>query len=113
MQLLPVLAVLAVLAVADAQKPYKPPTYQMNMSTIIMPCNYSGFTDPKTTIGWAIIDFDWSNGKQIWAKNHPMNDEELLQQQVGLPCREGCAVGASPPLAVEAQPSVRSIGAGW
>jgi hypothetical protein len=83
------LVVFAVLAVAHAQKPNKPPTYQMNMSTIIMPCNYSGFTDPKTTVGWAIIDFDWSNGKQIWARNHPMNDEELLQQQVGVPCRAG------------------------
>ena len=26
----------------------------------------------------------WSNAKQIWAKNRPMNDEELLQQQVVL-----------------------------
>lgn len=49
-----------------------------------MPCNYSGFTDPETTRGWAIIDFDWSNAKQIWAKHQPMDDEELLQQQVVL-----------------------------
>lgn len=27
-------------------------------------------------------DFDWSNSKQIWAKNKPMNDEEMLFQQV-------------------------------
>ena len=26
----------------------------------------------------------WSNAKEIWAKNRPMNDEELLQQQVVL-----------------------------
>jgi hypothetical protein len=30
----------------------------------------------------SIIDFDWSNAKAIWAKNRPMNDEELLQEQV-------------------------------
>jgi hypothetical protein len=47
-----------------------------------MPCNNSGFTDPATTTGWAVIDFDWSNAKALWAVNHPMNDEELLQQQV-------------------------------
>jgi hypothetical protein len=35
----------------------------MNESTIIMPCNNSGYMDPKRTIGWSIIDFDWSNGK--------------------------------------------------
>ena len=34
-------------------------TYQMNRSTIIMPCNNTGFTDPKTTLGWSIVDFDW------------------------------------------------------
>ena len=57
-------------------------TYQMNQSTIIMPCNNSGYTDPQTTVGWSIIDFDWSNGKAIWTKNRPMNDEEVLQKQV-------------------------------
>lgn len=62
--------------------PSSTPTYQMNTSTIIMPCNNSGFTDPQTTKGWGIIDFDWSNGKSIWVKNRPMNDEEVLQQQV-------------------------------
>jgi len=54
----------------------------MNQSTIIMPCNKSGFTDPASTLGWGIIDFDWSNSKEIWAKNKPMNDEEMLFEQV-------------------------------
>lgn len=27
-------------------------------------------------------DFDWSNNKETWAKSKPMNDEELLFQQV-------------------------------
>ncbi len=29
-----------------------------------------------------MIDFDWSNGKAIWAKQQPMMDEELLFEQV-------------------------------
>ena len=47
-----------------------------------MPCNNSGFTDPTSTAGWSVVDFDWSNAKAIWAKSKPMNDEELLFQQV-------------------------------
>eukprot|EP01044_Picomonas_judraskeda_P047790 COSAG03_NODE_27341_length_253_cov_2.012987_1_plen_52_part_10 len=30
--------------------PY-PVTWQMNQSTIIMPCNESGLTDPQSTVG--------------------------------------------------------------
>jgi hypothetical protein len=54
----------------------------MNLSTIIMPCNNSGFTDPDTTKGWGLIDFDWSNAKALWAKAKPMNCAELLLEQV-------------------------------
>lgn len=59
----------------------------MNASTIIMPCNNTGFTDPKSTLGWGIVDFDWSNAKGTgtadgWAKHQPMDDEELLFKQV-------------------------------
>jgi hypothetical protein len=38
-------------------------TWMMNKSTIIMPCNDTGFTNPQTTLGWGIVDFDWSNAK--------------------------------------------------
>lgn len=64
--------------------PNKPPRYQMNQSTIIMPCNNSGYMDPQRTVGWSIIDFDWSNGKAIWTKHRPMDDEVILQNQVKL-----------------------------
>ena len=37
-------------------------TWQMNLSTIIMPCNNTGFTDPRTTQGWSIVDFDCTCG---------------------------------------------------
>ena len=61
-------------------------TWLMNESTIIMPCNDTGFTDPNSTLGWSIVDFDWSNAKGTgaadgWAKHHPMDDEELLLKQ--------------------------------
>ena len=65
-----------------AQLPNYPPSYQMNKSTIIMPCNYTGFTDPATIKGWAIIDFDWSNARAIWATGHPMDCAERLVEQV-------------------------------
>ena len=62
-------------------------TFQMNLSTIIMPCNYTGYTDPDSTKGWGVVDFDWSNAKGTgtfdgWAKHKPMDDEEMLFQQV-------------------------------
>ena len=59
------------------------PTYQMNSSTFIMPCNYSGWTDPATVKGWGIVDFDWSNAKAYWAQDKPMLCEErmLIQAQ--------------------------------
>jgi len=47
-----------------------------------MPCNNSGYTDPTTTAGWGIIDFDWSNAKSFWAKAKPMDCAELLLKQV-------------------------------
>ena len=45
------------------------------------------YTDPETTKGWGIVDFDWSNGKGTgtadgWAKHQPMDDEEMLFKQV-------------------------------
>ena len=63
------------------------PTYQMNLSTLIMPCNNTGRTDPASTKGWAYVDFDWSNWKGTgaadgWAKHKPMDCEELMVEQV-------------------------------
>ena len=68
------------------RSPYKQ-TWLMNLSTIIMPCNDTGFTDPNSTLGWGIVDFDWSNAKGTgtadgWVKHKPMDDEELLFKQV-------------------------------
>jgi hypothetical protein len=64
--------------------PSWPATYVMNQSTIIMPCNFSGYTDPQSVAGWGIVDFDWSNSKELWAKDKPMLCEErmLIQAQM-------------------------------
>lgn len=75
-------AAATLVASAVGQLPQRNVTWVLNQSTIIMPCNNSGFTDPKSTIGWSIIDFDWSNAKALWVNTQPMTDEEYLQQQV-------------------------------
>ena len=71
------------------------PTYQMNRSSIIMTCNYTGPTEPKSIHGWSFVDFDWSNWKgrgaaDGWAKHQPMDCEELMVKQVEM------TVAASP-----------------
>jgi hypothetical protein len=65
-----------------SQIPARKATWVLNESTIIMPCNNSGYTDPKRTVGWSIIDFDWSNAKALWVKSRPMDDEEKLMKQI-------------------------------
>lgn len=62
---------------------------------MIMPCNGTGSTDPQSTKGWSIVDFDWSNWKGIgsadgWAKHKPMDCEELMVKQTEM------TVAASP-----------------
>lgn len=59
------------------------PTYQMNRSLLIMPCNTSGPLDPSNVLpgGFGIVDIDQGNMEGLWAKAHPMNIEELLLQQ--------------------------------
>lgn len=32
-------------------------------------------------IRYGLVVYDWSNAKDIWANQHPMNDEELLTKQ--------------------------------
>lgn len=74
-------------SVCPGTLPTAKPEWLLNKSTIIMPCNNTGYTDPQTTLGWGIIDFDWSNAKgtgpaEGWAKHKPMDDEEMLFKQV-------------------------------
>ena len=56
--MLRLIAAAATAALAASQVPTWPQTWQLNKSTILMTCNYSGYVDPSTTVGWAIVDFD-------------------------------------------------------
>ena len=44
-----------------------PVTWQMNQSTIIMPCNTSGYYRPDVAAQYGLVDIDWSNEKNDWA----------------------------------------------
>jgi hypothetical protein len=63
-----------VLHFARKSHPYPTPVQPLHLN--------SGFTDPNTTRGWGIVDFDWSNSKQKWVTHTPMDDEEMLFEQV-------------------------------
>eukprot|EP01052_Picozoa_sp_SAG31_P039178 SAG31_NODE_5379_length_2575_cov_5.130856_4_plen_134_part_00 len=66
------------------QLPPWPPTYQMNLSTIIQPCNDSGPFDPAFGARFGVADYDWSNQKQLWVNTKPMDCERLLVAQAEL-----------------------------
>lgn len=54
----------------------------MSLSTIIMPCNTSGSLEPTDFFAkFGVVDVDWSNEKELWAKAHPMDCEERLVAQ--------------------------------
>lgn len=59
-----------------------PHTYAMAKSTIMMPCNDSGWMDPEIAGRWGLVDFDWSNAKAMWANAKPMDCQERLVTQV-------------------------------
>ncbi len=52
------IAAAAVLVGVKAQVPKWTPTYDMQQSTVIMPCNYSGFFDPQFLSQFGLVDFD-------------------------------------------------------
>ena len=58
-----------------------PPTYNMSLSTIMMPCNDSGWMNSEFAAKWGLVDFDWSNAKQLWANQKPMDCQERLVEQ--------------------------------
>jgi hypothetical protein len=82
------------------------PTWEVSKSTIFMPCNDSGFFNPASATAYGLAgqcmrgsgssvantraesyssaDYDWSNAKQIWANQKPMNCEELLVEQAAM-----------------------------
>lgn len=57
------------------------PTWDMRNSTLLYTCNNTGMHSVQEALRYGVAVYDWSNGKQIWANQHPMNDEELLTKQ--------------------------------
>ena len=51
---------------ALAALPSWPATYNMSMSTVFMPCNYSGYFDPAYAARWGLVDFDWCVALVSW-----------------------------------------------
>ena len=74
--------------------PSWPQTWNITRSTIIMPCNYSGYFDYKIAGRFAVVDYDWSNAKEMWANpgrhggglsaDGKMDCEERLLQQAAM-----------------------------
>jgi len=59
------------------------PTWDMQQSTIVQPCNDSGLLDPDFYSQFGVVDIDWSNAKQLWVVP-PMMCEELLLTQAAV-----------------------------
>ena len=53
----------------------------MPLSTIVMPCNDSGFHSVEEASAYGLVSYDWSNAKQLWCNARPMGDGELLVKQ--------------------------------
>eukprot|EP00911_Craspedida_sp_UC1_P001382 UC1_evm1s1043 len=60
------------------------PEWSLPRSTLFMPCNASGFTDPNLAAKFGVADFDWSNAKLEWANQSPMDCQERLVTQAEL-----------------------------
>ena len=64
------------------------PTWDVSRSTIIQPCNSSGYMDSKTAAAFGIISFDYNNGRAVWEKQAAPQCEEMSVEQ----CRRVKAV---------------------
>jgi len=67
-------------ALAAAWVPLWPASYTMSQSTMIQPCNTSG-ANPAGFAQWGVVDYDWSESKNLWSKATPMNCEETMLKQ--------------------------------
>lgn len=88
LQLLLYIFLVAVLCCRDScwaylfpRNPPWPPTYNMTESLLTMQLNASGPSSVTRAAQFGIVSYDWSNMKQIWAQQQPMNCEELLTLQ--------------------------------
>lgn len=65
----------------EAQLPDWPVTWALNRSTYWYSCRQDAPNDPALATNWSIINIDWSNEKDLWAKEKPMRCEERLFEQ--------------------------------
>lgn len=61
--------------------PRFPPTWEVARSTIIQPCNSSGFMDPSLGAAFGIVSFDYNNGRAVWEKQQQPDCEEMSVEQ--------------------------------
>ena len=66
------------------QHPTWTPSWEMAKSTVMMPCNTSGWFDPVLASEYGIADFDWSTGRAIWANRQPMDNAGVLIEQAAM-----------------------------
>ena len=64
--------------------PNWPQTYQLNRSTVVYACNYSGWFDPVFLSRFAVVGLDWSNAKAQWTAQRPMDDDARLTTQMAM-----------------------------
>ena len=62
------------------------PTWNITQSTIIMPCNLSGYFDYSIAGRFAVVDYDWSNAKEMWA--NPQQWDGGLAADGKMDCQE-------------------------
>ena len=79
------LAFALLLGCARASLPPWPPTFRMNDSTIIMPCDESGLPPapfpPAQAAAWGWSYNTWVNGMYAWARDTPEDCDEVQVSQ--------------------------------
>ena len=56
-------------------------TWRLPASTVLMPCNWTGFLQESAYRNWGLVDIDWSNARAVWSSAEPMTCQETLLQQ--------------------------------
>mmetsp|Transcript_37467 Transcript_37467/g.98270 ORF Transcript_37467/g.98270 Transcript_37467/m.98270 type:complete len:448 (-) Transcript_37467:258-1601(-) len=81
--------------------PHFPATWHTPSSTFVMACNYSDWLSPAVFSRFGVVDIDWSNGKEMWANEHPMDAEAAALHQAALiknaACPQACPLPAGCP----------------
>ncbi len=64
--------------------PTWPVTYDMRSSTIIQPCNMSGFLDAELYSQFGVVSIDWSNAKVFVGPKKKKNKKEKKRKKIKL-----------------------------